>query len=150
MNAGRELDAVIAERIMGFERCDQRFSSDITCSLYGKPDHWSRDWHDANGDELPAFSTDISAAFALVRHMHAKVYEHGCAPGGEVPEPWPGANYLTLSCLSGSDEWSATFCCIIDDDGWYEHPEEAGGARALGAPLAICLAALSAIGAARV
>lgn len=98
------------------------------------------------GTEPPRYSSDIAAAFLVVEKMHEQVYANSSAEGFPKPHVWPHANYLTLSCLSGSNDYAAAFTCVGENPEWHETPELYNGSRADSAPLAICLAALKALG----
>lgn len=159
-DAGRALDAEIAEVIFGAtwgssawtaEGCEWlRFSADQSprsmVTLAARGDLASgrslEVW-----DACPHYSTEIRDAWHVVDKMHARVYEYSCTPDSP-PAPWPGCNYLTLSVLDGTGRTAATFCCILDDNEWHEHPEHHGGAMGESPAHAICLAALMAIGSA--
>lgn len=142
MDAGRELDALVAEKVMGWIK---RVSADHTSStikalramgiVYA--------WRDAKGKErgldVPHYSTDIAVAWEVVERMHK-----GIDPSKEAPY-----QYLTLVCVGTyHDRWAASFDFDLTHE-WYDHhvivlyPYAARGDTA---PLAICLAALKAAG----
>lgn len=161
LEAGRELDALIAERVMGYVWRRSSFT-------FGSPPHHARllmspttaaTFHDGelHGDEaddkafdrVSCYSEDIASAFLVVAEMHKRLAAYGTSLPGEVAEPWPDANYLDLVCCGAFDGWAASFVChdamIGDDLGWYEQPEKGRGARGETAAHAICLASLKAI-----
>lgn len=86
---------------------------------------------------VPFYSTDIVAAFQVVEKMHARLF---------AQNEWPRANLLTLSCRGVTQGWAAAFVCVHESDEWFETPEQFGGAKAETVPMAICLAALKALG----
>lgn len=166
--AGSALDAIVAERIMGlvpgrdfgaWPEHQWKRNADGTvddCAVMG-------DYHNGpdclrcghtycihchpNGDgepceqEPPGYSGSIGLAWRVVQAMHDRIAAHTY---GRSPEPWPHANYLTLSVTGALGGTAASFHCVVDDNEWYERPEQYGGASADTAPLAICRAALAA------
>lgn len=164
-DAGRALDAEVAEKVMGAEWLEAGPIDEHVCLMRGlpKPTHCLRlklppgviydtvtmAWRDASGAVHtpanapgPHYSTEISAAFLVVEKMASRLEE---ADKAGVTFPWKDCNYLALQQLGTHAGWAATFCCIIEDDEWYEHPERFGGVKASTAPLAICCAALRAL-----
>lgn len=124
MKAGRELDALVAEKVMGciisfkgwrYGRCgcdDTKGPSHMWT-----PDHETYEW--------PApYSTDIAAAWEVVEKMGN----------------WHGFDFAIWKKEVG--EWRAGWF----EDGW-EGLEGRADATAESAPHAICLAALKAVGA---
>lgn len=111
--AGRELDAEVAERVMGWRVERQRGNSPW---LVKRPDHeWSR-------IEQHAFSTDIAAAWQVVEKMQADGWGH---------------KHLTHSQYAESPSVEWTF--MQPGKGIRSIVK----AEAMTAPLAICLAALA-------
>ena len=116
MNAGRELDALVAEHVMGWSLNSNNFG------------HVPRGWPpemtplDTNYDpvDVPAYSTDIAAAWEVVEKMNAEDIR------------------LELYSPYGDPHWACQF--------WMEG-ELVAGAGVDTAPHAICLAALKAVGA---
>jgi hypothetical protein len=118
MKAGRELDALVAEKIFGLkfdcERC--------------------------RNESLDSYSTDIAAAFEVVDAIGKRI-----AMESGVPK----LQFLTLSQLG---YWSAGYAASFgfpwfQDDQWEQHANDfSASAQAETAPLAICLAALKAVG----
>lgn len=117
MEAGRGLDALVAEKVMGWQW--QQWAPNpeqphLAPPGYGRPhpDHW---WLGRSIFELvPNYSTDIAAAWLVVEHM-------------ERTRP----NEFMLWTEQG--QWGAEF----DND---------ISRFALAAPLSICVAALAAVG----
>lgn len=64
MDAGRELDAIVAERVMGSVPC----RSDLHRNGEMLPCHAHPDWP-TKGAETPLYSTDVAAAWQVVEHM---------------------------------------------------------------------------------
>jgi len=82
--AGRDLDAVVAERVMGYEWRRFDYPPAGQGYRYGKPWTWlSSEKHgdDPEGDEtkfignVPHFSTDIAAAFLVVERMREQGWQ---------------------------------------------------------------------------
>ena len=139
MNAGRDLDALIAEKVMGLSVNEHGEIGEDSC---GRPvcqtcksiGYWGG--APMFGDEkciLP-YSTDIKAAWGVVEKL-TKWDEK------EVPLYWFKCNYENNEC------WDIGFCRVEGHedyslDGWcwvtVQHFHEI--------PLAICLAALKAVG----
>lgn len=74
MEAGRELDALVAEKVMGWSRFVQADNTYIGLSvIYG--------WNDAQGrykgmdGNVSHYSTDIAAAWTVVEAMRQRDYE---------------------------------------------------------------------------
>ena len=155
--AGRELDAIVAERVMGWTVAHYvripftaGFERRVGYSAQHINYYETADGQNPAGRKLSDLthgwspSTDIVAAWEVVAAMHDRVSAHSYGPP-DTREPWPHANYLTLSVVDGLGGAAASFCCVTDDNEWYERASEYGGARAESAPLAICRAALSAM-----
>lgn len=113
MKPGRELDALIAEKVMGLKniRLANDGRSDYLC--YGKPDSIFLE-----GKIVPAYSTDISAAWLVVEKMQ--------------DNDWA---FILDNMEDFIGNWQAHF--EKDKSGWSADSESA--------PHAICLAALKAI-----
>lgn len=115
--AGRELDALIAERVMGWKRC--------AVETHG-PDcgYW---WeNDLIGHNEPPFSTDIAAAWEVVTALDAKGLFVTFERRGE---------------RRTDGEFHMRWACGFWPDTVMREAETA--------PLAICLAALQAVGVGR-
>jgi hypothetical protein len=116
MPAGREMDALIAEKLMGYVNGRK-------CYRYADN---SGDWWTTH---IPHYSTDIEAAWEVLEKMRAD-----CSGGGEP-------DYIMLNCYKELEpHW---YCAKIwaHHDG--DIPEVEATAET--APLAICRAALLAI-----
>jgi len=122
MKPGRELDALVAEKVMGWKDCkvhpDPKFAAAGLCGL--KPNRLPNpiEWGIA---PVPHHSTDIKAAWEVVEKLKGKELSH-----------------LTLTYWPVPDEWSC------EDAQNEDNPKI--GAVAKTAPHAICLAALKAVG----
>lgn len=132
MKAGRELDALVAEKVMGLPvvwssepyvilggtRREGRFPY-----LKGRAHGCDYDWA-----EVPHYSTDIGAALTVAEHMHAQ-----------------GWHYEVGSHISLDDVRWAEFARGNYDayDASWEESYDVGAATI---PHAICLAALRAVG----
>lgn len=69
--ASRELDALVAEKVMGY-RCVEEEQTSLLGSKFMAPVWYSRDeWNDNDDGSLnpPPFSTDISAAWEVVKEL---------------------------------------------------------------------------------
>lgn len=118
MQAGRELDALVAEKIMGY---DVKW---LPTALSDSQPHY------ANSDEGSGwlycrhYSTDIAAAWLVVERMQC-IDDRGW---------WPQVTWL--QDFDGVNKWQASM----------HAPPRVWSAMADTAPLAICLAALAALG----
>ena len=123
MEAGREMDALVAEKIMGLVPCQN------DCHKIGSPRylpglcHAQPDSPDEGG-ETAQYSTSISAAWEVVEKMWDRGYM---------------ADVYQSDC---EGTWSAEFLPKNDMD---SAGVEWGGSMAPTAPLAICRAALKAV-----
>jgi len=128
MEAGRELDALVAEKVMGIE-VDLVVAPFIYYSPYrDRYDEWAagnEPYIDKDGDIhlIPRYSTDIAAAWLVVEKMRET--------------RWIEVH----STIDG--EWAAFYTPIGTTDMNQAIHEYA---KASTAPLAICLAALKAVG----
>ena len=118
MMAGRELDALVAERVMGWKRPTREFQP------------WDKTGEGmvlCTPHELPRFSEDIAAAWQVVERLHS--------------EGWMLRLWLT------DYGWHASFLhSSIREDDDSRLVEVSAGAQNDTAPLAICLVALMAVG----
>jgi Phage ABA sandwich domain len=131
MEPGRELDALIAEKVLGWDRkhavveCeDEWYSYCKNCGLTGAevlPAGSKRTW-DTPCDTPPGYSTDIAAAWEVVERMRLAVMPR------EGEGYWAG-----VIAYDYKDP-----CGVID--------QLFGGVFGSTAPHAICLAALKALG----
>jgi len=158
MKPGRELDALVAEKVMSWARVGEDFhTSPAHRPSLDFPGRIIDDWdskgpHDylvppglignrardrvafcgCEGDaRLPYFSTDIAAAWQVVEHLRASL------DGNE----WTGEFKLFFNGCEYEYWWSFSRTTA---EGLYETSKEAGVADT--APHAICLAALKAVG----
>jgi len=111
MKAGRELDALVAEKVMGMLKYIQ---GDIT--IFENEEYLWRDW------EVPYFSDDIAAAWQVVEKMREK--------------------YVINIEIDCENTWVELWRDSTDEP-YKQVADEYGDT----APLAICLAALRAVGA---
>ena len=143
MEPGRELDALVAEKAMGYRRVDltpEWLGREVWCFYPGDSPLMEYSWDEPSGnammhrngkdesdgtaDILPSYSTDIAAAFEIVeklRDQHMEL-ELSVVPKGAPAYP-DDAQWLAGFSDDGptNQEWGAT------------------------APHAICLAALKAV-----
>jgi len=132
LKAGRELDALVAEKVMGWhDPQDPEWNGWKDCGLLiwqdsmirprDKPPVNSKAGWMAYGvvDRVPAFSTDIAAAWEVVEKLHQR---------------FPT---IHLSLGAPNQRWYCSFFGTVDDKG--------SALEADTAPLAICLAALKAV-----
>lgn len=135
MNPGRELDALIAEKVMGFK--DVHFK---VCSTFGLD---TSDWHmtpDARYPyaiargctlQVPHYSTDIAAAWEVVEKL----------PTIEITN-CKGNSLLFDARANEKDKWVVAVRVSAEAD--YSNPKFIYS-QAVSAPHAICLAALKAV-----
>jgi hypothetical protein len=126
MTGGRELDALVAERVMGLQVQRDQYTAGVKALLGDKrsDDPWDYYIGDTN-DRLPHYSTDISAAWLVVERMRQT---HDFELG------------LLAKFKNGKDLWEAEFTDCATDEAYKSYLAEADTA-----PLAICLAALAAL-----
>lgn len=113
MNAGRSLDVLVATRVLGWAHAavdGVECLTDADCVYHLRPDQWS----------IPAFSTDIAAAWQVVEWL--REMGHG----------------LVIKAYPANGNYIYTYTAHIPRiDATIPSPD---------APLAICLAALKAVG----
>lgn len=89
MEAGREMDALVAEKVMGWEK------------VHNNPVVWGDSWYGIDGDalmRLPHYSTDIAAAWQVVEKVIAgDEYEIGFENG---------QHYAKLGSAKGGYAWA--------------------------------------------
>lgn len=128
-DAGRELDALIAEKVMDYEWRRFEYPPAGAIFKYGKPWTWLSSRKNGaaveGGEEryienVPHYSTDIAAAWLVVEKMRADSF---CF------------DLTTSQSCDPSMHWSASF----------EHEQAQGRGRSAAAPHAICLAAIAAL-----
>jgi hypothetical protein len=135
MEAGRELDAIIAEKVMGWQReTDERELRRLN-SGYLDASEYARWWINPSGGwacASPRYSTDIAAAWEVVERLKDANRDD--------------ASYDFDLIYESSKERETGL--RNDVFGWFAQFGEAehGSGRADTAPLAICLAALEAVG----
>jgi hypothetical protein len=132
MNAGRELDALIAEKVMGYTlrfaakawtdedwMCSDTPTETNVMAIYAPADQFPGSG--AFDMSIPHYSTDIAAAWQVIDRMEelVRMARIGRVIGG----------------------WECRFVQLEDTTGYYDVLEEADTA-----PLAICLAALKVCG----
>lgn len=129
MKPGRELDALVAEKVMGWNRDHEKRK----LSYYYGDDLYAQDLITKLTDvEIPSYSTDIAAAWEVVERFQE---EHGLLMFLRAN---PNGTYeISLECNGVCrDDWKDAAC------------EFYGSSSGLdSAPHAICLAALKAVGA---
>jgi hypothetical protein len=117
--AGRELDALVAERVFGAPYYWSDAGSEGGTPLTGNIVPGFAEWQTvASGREIPPFSTDIAAAWDVLEAMRAGGW------GGELEYSPDGAGFRIMFWRSGKTRDA----CLQET-----------------APLAICRAALKAV-----
>lgn len=136
MNPGRELDALIAEKVMGWKPFD------------GEPpgawiDEQSKAWAKSvcikeSYDRIPPYSTDIAAAWEIVRHLSAewKLYLKS-----DFTKPREWVQGCTFSCNQ-----LAKVTLLHFKNGMTVEAESNIGLVLESVPHAVCLAALKTVG----
>lgn len=120
LKAGRELDQLVAERVMGWSRIDSISWSEPAPSGLG---------YQRLETDLPCYSTDIAAAWEV------------------VPELRRRRIHFEITCAGISDVYTVKlFHWAAFKDTFYEGPHKFE-AYSDTAPEAICLAALKSVGA---
>lgn len=121
MKPGCELDALVAEKVMGWTSSVVPFG-EHKMPLIGNPKLQDNEHYllAANVSPYPPYSTDISAAWEVVEILRVK------------------ERALILEYLIGVKKWEVAFVDYPSIKKWAVRDEEA--------PLAICLAALKAVG----
>ena len=121
MKAGRELDALIAEKVMGLIAYKVQL-------VAPPPRVRTIDELQRVGSPLPHYSTDIAAAWEVVQKLGR----------------WRGFDFMLVM-----PDPEQTFHLHTYEAGWYEATNDGPERRVVGdadtAPLAICLAALKAV-----
>lgn len=148
MPAGREMDALVAEKVMGLKRhsiikaqiggfckpgCDGSSEDDeySGCSCNEKGDGWKCKWCDSLWHSKPTREASMDNFCRFFRS-----YSTDIAAAWEVVEKIGGMLNLTSNPYNGSGEWRASF----------NSPNPNPPGYALTAQLAICRAALKAVG----
>lgn len=141
LEPGPELDALVAEKVMGWEHVIKEdreyYLGDTTPGFSGRNTYWVKGYSSFGVQIgecvlLPKFSTSIAAAWEVVEKLRTwdDGYRIGAYVGVEVWSP----DRETETCCEVNIEWHAP-----------AHVAEAGAIEAT-APHAICLAALRAVG----
>jgi hypothetical protein len=129
MPAGREMDALKAEKIMGYTL------SELSLPAYPKYKLFDIESGEFSGyvKEVPHYSTDIADAWEVVKRMPIPFKLEKC---------WEKAYQI------GPEGWSACWCTDADCEGCNENSRCTNGddAWAETAPLAICRYALKVAG----
>ena len=127
MNAGRELDALVAEKVMGWREVRCNVGGNIP---YGEPDDdWNRD---ARADPAHGFT-----GIPRVHREEVPDYSTSIAEAWLVVEKLSGQFAVNLSCTSQPVRWLCEFS--RSENVWFN-------AHGRTPAEAICLAALKAIG----
>ena len=131
MEAGPELDALIAEKVMGLAPCTHWLEGSGSFSIIHEdecdaPVHGQ--CHDAQSDRWThKYSADIKAAWEVVQ----KLYEKGLI--------------VCITLDRDEQRYGPVECCIEDDKRKKRDDTTVALAHALTAPLAICRAALKVV-----
>lgn len=124
MPAGREMDALVAEKVMAWTsvRTGKKYDASDFDDLYGQS-LGGFDWR----CPVPGYSTDIAAAWKVVEYLRKR------------KEPY-GAQLDHIEERNQSEGiWVVQFCAKYNEAWWHAH------AYADTVPLAICRAALKAV-----
>lgn len=127
MKPGRELDALVAEKVFGhivFKNKKGGWS-------LGEPDYYDQYGEMCLFNPLPEYSTEISAAWEVVDHLKDKTYTNG---------PYTTSSFFELEYFNGS--WVAKFKKPIPVK---ENDSLLGVGHSENPTTAICLAALVAL-----
>lgn len=129
MTAGRECDALVAEKVMGYTL------SELSLPAYPKYKLFDIESGEFSGyvKEVPHYSTDIADAWEVVERMPIPFKLEKC---------WEKAYQI------GPEGWSACWCTDADCEGCNENSRCTNGddVWAETAPLAICRCALKVAG----
>ena len=135
MDAGRELDALVAGKVMGWtcvrtesgwDNGPDPVTGGPQIGWYGQPP--GEEWEGNSGQIIEEYSTDIATAWKVVEVLAKKGY----ALALQAPD-----SVDMNECYRRFKRWTADFSQM-------EYPSTE--AEADTAPLAICLAALNAVG----
>jgi len=144
MNAGRELDALIAEKVMRWKLEPTSCRDDCNNAWLSPRDSGAFEMAGCECS-LPRFSTDIGCAWEVVEKLKIIKNQRYDDEDGDVPEA-----AISALILMNDGKWMARFdsTCSLDE-GYYERScylEDCKFAIGETAPHAICLAALKAVG----
>lgn len=111
MPAGRELDAFVAEKVMGWKYVDHNEAYDLPISgvAFGKgsPDGLSR-------CPVPYYSTDIAAAWEVVEKLRKDGFAFDSYSSGseEAEHPWTDAIFMkdNNECLVRAETMPLAIC----------------------------------------
>lgn len=120
--AGRELDERVARDVLGLALRDRGMMG-LRPAVVGSDGR--------NAGALPRYSADIAAAWRVVEEL---------APSGA--DGFPAGRFTFVLSMDGTAGWYARFSGLVRES-------EGGSGQAASAPLAVCLAALEAVGASR-
>jgi hypothetical protein len=137
--AGSELDALIAEKVMGWTGVEK--SNNVGWELQGYPPN-PKKLHRGGGPHLvPDYSTQIAAAWVVVDRMHELIRERH-KHTSDVEE----MTLVKIRSLHGNQIWRTSFDVIHNIEDFYESRGEwKRTANAGTAPLSICRAALKTV-----
>lgn len=127
LEAGRELDALVAEKVMGWR---------VVLRESDRPGVVYFDNGDGGGHLAPAYSTDIRAAWDVLEKM-----------SGANNPTGPHIDSVILNTPHGPGQFPDDVPLGKWSIEWFDGVETLMGTDADTAPLAICLAALKAVGA---
>lgn len=116
MNAGRELDALVAEKVMGFSPVEWSGQPGDMALVYGDQE---------TGGIVPRYSTNVGAAWQVVEKMSA-------------------LSWRATVCWAPADAWNAEERAVVTYSGGETNQDDIE-AIAPTVPLAICLAALKVV-----
>ena len=120
----RDLDALVAEKVMGREVIRRPYSNEGPCLRALD----SRQWV-----PMPNYSTDIAAAWEVADEVMKR-------------KPWDNGFRLETHCENSEEKWLCFFPKITSAPPYEEMNPEANEAEADTAPRAICLASLNTVG----
>jgi len=124
MEAGREMDALVAEEVMGWTYISPLYCGYPASGPIGPNEAVPYKWPARLGaTQVPNYSTDIAAAWQVVEHLYSEKWIVGIGSLVQVPR-----------------EWRCELCNMWEDD-FSRCPSDIE-ANADTAPLVICRAAL--------
>lgn len=133
MKAGRELDILVAEKVLGLKVVKTVWGKrkQYGCYSIGEPDWYDDAGATELGNPLPAYSTDIAAAWEVVEHMNNLGTKSRDA-------------YFILNKSDSGFKVSFYRRKHVGPGQW-DYVAYHGTVKADTAPMAICLAALKAV-----
>jgi hypothetical protein len=136
MGAGRELDALVAERVMGWTGIHCMMGGGPYGPMEGFTPHGDPTGHGIANKSVPAYSTSISAAWEVVERFKTERADHGHSE-------------TLFEVVKVMDHWAARYYWVSYNSDMFlaagvprESTEEFARASGETAPLAICRAAL--------